>query len=114
MMTTRIGAPVIECCAPIAGPDISTDEASAIANVFKALSDPHRVRIVNMLANTGAEVCVCDITDEIGLSQPTISHHLKKLTNVGLLNRTQRGVWAYYSIRRDALDRLGRVVETTG
>jgi ArsR family transcriptional regulator, arsenate/arsenite/antimonite-responsive transcriptional repressor len=113
MAATQVALPVIECCAPIAGPDISDDEATAIADVFKALSDPHRVRIFNMLANSGSEVCVCDITDEIGLSQPTVSHHLKKLTTAGLLDRSQRGVWAYYSIKPDAMDKLGRVVETT-
>jgi ArsR family transcriptional regulator, arsenate/arsenite/antimonite-responsive transcriptional repressor len=113
MTTVQVRAPIIDCCAPLAGPDISGDEASAIAEVFKALSDPHRVRIVNLLANSPDEVCVCDITEEIGLSQPTVSHHLKKLTAAGLLDRSQRGVWAYYSVDRAALDRLGRVLQTT-
>jgi ArsR family transcriptional regulator len=113
MTTVQVPAPVIDCCAPLAGPDISDDEAFAIAEVFKALSDPHRVRIVNLLANSPDEVCVCDITEEIGLSQPTVSHHLKKLTAAGLLDRSQRGVWAYYSVDRAALDRLGRVLQTT-
>ena len=101
--------PVVECCSPLRSATMTPAEAEATAGVFKALSDPHRVRIVNLLANNRDAVCVCDITAEIGLSQPTTSFHLKKLTDAGLLEREQRGVWAFYSLDRAALRRLASV-----
>ena len=70
--------------------------------LFKALADPARVRIVNMLATAGEPVCACNLIEPLGLSQPTVSHHLKKLVDVGLLDREQRGKWAYFSLKRDA------------
>jgi ArsR family transcriptional regulator, arsenate/arsenite/antimonite-responsive transcriptional repressor len=103
--------PVI-CCAPLAQSTISDTEAEATAALFKALADPSRVRIVNMLATTTEAVCVCEITDSMDLSQPTISFHLKKLVASGLLEREQRGTWAYYSLKEDALARLESVVQT--
>ena len=84
-------------------------DAEMTATVFKALADPARVRIVNLLANSSEAVCVCDITEAVGLSQPTVSFHLKKLVSSGLLQREQRGVWAYYVLDRSALRRLGRI-----
>src|SRR5581483_1912669 len=98
--------PVIECCKPLAAAALSDDEADATARLFKALSDPARVKIVNLLATSDDPVCVCELIPAIGLSQPTVSHHLKKLTAAGLLEREQRGVWAYYSIDRAAAERL--------
>jgi|ERR671935_2590231 ArsR family transcriptional regulator len=103
--------PVIACCAPLAAPTLSGDEAEATARLFKALGDPARVRIVNLLATRREPVCVCELTEPLGLSQPTVSHHLKKLTGAGLLSRERRGVWAYYSLDRDAVARLGALVE---
>ncbi len=85
---------------------LGDDEVEATAAVFKALSDPHRVRILNLLANSDEAVCVCDITDAVGLSQGTISFHLKKLVGAGLLNREERGTWAYYSLENKTLKRL--------
>jgi ArsR family transcriptional regulator len=105
------------CCAPLGATGMSDDEAEITARVFKALGDPHRVRIVNLLANAPGPACVCDLTPELGLSQPTVSFHMKKLMDAGLLEREQRGVWAYYSIDREALARLAtifRVEEATG
>ena len=67
------------CCAPLGAPSLSDDQAEATARVFKALADPHRVRIVNLLATSPDPVCVCEFTGPLGLSQPTVSHHLKKL-----------------------------------
>lgn len=104
--------PVVECCSPLRAPSMTEADAQATASVFKALSDPHRVRIVNLLANDRDPVCVCDITSAIGLSQPTTSFHLKKLTDAGLLRREQRGVWAYYSLDRAALRRLAAVTSS--
>src|ERR687888_913634 len=94
------------CCAPLAAPILSDAEAEATAGLFKALADPHRVRIVNLLATSADPVCVCDLTEALGLSQPTVSHHLKKLTDVGLLRREQRGKWAYFSLNDEAMARL--------
>ena len=79
--------------------------------MFKALADPHRVRIVNLLANSTEPVCVCDFMPPLGLAQGTVSFHLKKLLDVGLLEREQRGTWAYYSLRPDALARLSILFE---
>jgi ArsR family transcriptional regulator len=103
--------PVISCCAPLAGPALSLEEAEATARLFSALGDPARVRIVNLLARTEEPVCVCELVPALELSQPTVSHHLKKLTDAGLLEREQRGKWAYYSLSGEALDRLADLVE---
>jgi ArsR family transcriptional regulator len=102
------------CCTPLGAPSLSDDEARATAQLFKALADPHRVKIVNLLATSPEPVCVCEFTGPLGLSQPTVSHHLKKLIQAGLLEREQRGTWAYYSLNRDALGRLSAVVDLQG
>src|SRR2546422_5836912 len=94
----------IVCCAPLAAPVLSTEEADATAELFKALADPARVRIVNVLATSGEAVCVCNLVEPIGLSQPTVSHHMKKLLDAGLVEREQRGKWAYFSLKRDAVE----------
>ena len=102
------------CCVPIARDGMSVKEAQATASLFKALGDPHRVRVVNLLAVSGEPVCICDLTELLGLSQPTVSFHMKKLVDAGLLDREQRGVWAYYSLRRDVVDRLEKVLSLEG
>jgi ArsR family transcriptional regulator len=99
------------CCRPLDAPSLSDDEAETTAALFKALADPARVRLVNVLATTDEPVCVCDLVAPLGLSQPTVSHHLKKLTRAGLLQREQRGVWAFYSLNREALAQLASLVE---
>ncbi len=99
-----------QCCVPIGASDMDADDAAATAALFKALGDPHRVRVVNLLATAREAVCVCDLTDFLGLSQPTVSHHMRKLVEAGVLAREQRGVWAYYSLRHDAIRRLGEVL----
>jgi ArsR family transcriptional regulator, arsenate/arsenite/antimonite-responsive transcriptional repressor len=101
----------VACCTPVAAPDITTDQADSLASIFKALADPHRIRIVNLLANAAEPVCVCDFMPQLGLSQGTVSFHLKKLLAVGLLDREQHGTWAYYSLKRDALDRLATMFD---
>lgn len=103
--------PVISCCAPLGAPALSADEADATAQLFKALGDPARVKIVNLVATSEQPVCACNLTEPLGLSQPTVSHHLKKLTDAGVLAREQRGVWAYYSIDPQAVAQLRAVVE---
>ena len=104
----------VACCSPLATPDLGSDAAAATATLFKALGDPQRVRIVNLLTNAGAAVCVCDITEVLELSQSTVSFHLKKLTSAGLLRREQHGTWAYYSIDRSAMKTLEAVVSMKG
>jgi ArsR family transcriptional regulator len=104
----------VSCCAPLAATSISDDQAQATADLFKSLADPHRVKIVNLLANCGEPVCVCDINEEVNLAQPTISFHLKKLAASGLLKREQRGTWAYYSLDDAAMEVLGSVVKAKG
>jgi ArsR family transcriptional regulator, arsenate/arsenite/antimonite-responsive transcriptional repressor len=102
------------CCSPLGVANLSDDQAQATAKVFKALADPHRVRIVNLLATSPEPVCVCEFTEPLGLSQPTVSHHLKKLLDAGLLDREQRGTWAYYSLNRDALGGLAAALDLQG
>jgi ArsR family transcriptional regulator len=101
----------IACCAPLAAKSLSSEEAEATADLFKALGDTARVRIVNLLATSREPVCACELYDPLGLSQPTVSHHLKKLTEAGLLEREQRGKWAYFSLKRDAVEKLATVAD---
>ena len=100
----------IACCAPLAAPVLSDEEAGATAALFRALGDPARVRIVNLLATSDEPVCVCNLVEPLGLAQPTVSHHLKKLVDAGLLEREQRGKWAYFSLDPEAAERLAGVV----
>jgi ArsR family transcriptional regulator, arsenate/arsenite/antimonite-responsive transcriptional repressor len=105
---------VVACCAPLAAPALSDEEAAATAELFKALADPARVRAVNLLATSGEAVCVCNLTEPLGLSQPTVSHHMKKLLAAGLVEREQRGKWAYFSLKRDAVEKLAAVADLKG
>jgi ArsR family transcriptional regulator len=101
----------VAVCVPVGRAKMSVAEAEATAAVFKALSDPARLRVVNLLANTRDPVCVCHLTQPLGLSQATVSFHMKKLMDAGLLDREQRGVWAYYSLRDDARKRLSAILD---
>ncbi len=103
--------PLVACCTPIARPTLSDAQAVELETLFKALADRHRVKILNLLARAGDEaICVCDFTEPLGLKQPTVSYHLKLLTDAGLLARERRGTFAYYRLAEGALDRLGDVV----
>ncbi len=93
---------------------LAEGEARATAELFKALADPARVRIVNALARSEGPVCACEFEPALGLSQPTVSHHLKKLVEAGLLEREQRGRWAYFSLKRDAVETLAAVADLKG
>ena len=104
----------IACCAPLAAPTLSDEEADATATIFRALGDPARVRIVNLLATSDEPVCVCNLTAPLALGQPTVSHHMKKLVDAGLVEREQRGKWAYFSLKRDAADKLSAVADLKG
>lgn len=86
------------------------EEAEATAGLFKALADPARVRIVNLLATSGGEpVCICHLIEPFGLTQPTVSHHMKRLVDAGLVEREQRGKCAYFSLRDGAVEKLSLV-----
>jgi ArsR family transcriptional regulator, arsenate/arsenite/antimonite-responsive transcriptional repressor len=104
----------IACCAPLAAPVLDEEEAAATAALFKTLGDPARVRIVNLLATSAEPVCACELYEPLALSQPTVSHHLKKLVEAGLLEREQRGKWAYFSLKRDAVEKLAAVADLKG
>jgi ArsR family transcriptional regulator len=104
----------VACCAPLGTPALGEEEALATAELFKALGDPARVRIVNLLATADGSVCACELYEPLGLSQPTVSHLLKMLTDAGLLEREQRGKWAYFSLRRDAVEKLAAVADLKG
>lgn len=92
------------CCSPLTSKPLTSEQAEQIAPLLKALADPVRLRLLSLVAaHEGGEACVCDLNDAFDLSQPTISHHLKVLHEVGLLDRSKRGTWVYYSVRRSAL-----------
>jgi ArsR family transcriptional regulator, arsenate/arsenite/antimonite-responsive transcriptional repressor len=108
-MTTELS--LISCCRPLGAATLSDEEADSTAALFRALGDPARVKIVNLLASSGGPVCACEFEPALGLSQPTVSHHLKRLTDVGLLDREQRGRWAYFSIKPEAAGQLAGLVD---
>jgi ArsR family transcriptional regulator len=98
----------------IASAALSPADAGATAALFRALGDPARVRILNLLARSGEPVCVCDFVDALGLAQPTVSHHLRKLVDAGLLVREERGKWSFFSIEPIACSRLASRVDFEG
>lgn len=101
---------LIECCSPLVRPTLTQAEAIELERLFKALADRHRVRILNLLADTEDAVCVCALMPVLALAQPTVSYHLKLLVEAGLLQRESRGRFSFYRIAPGALDRLGAVV----
>ena len=95
------------CCTPVTGGVVDGVRAEQLARLFKALADPTRVRLVSLIAaHQDGEACVCDLTQPVGLSQGTVSHHLKQLVDAGLITREQRGRWSYYRVVDSALDAL--------
>ncbi len=106
---------VADCCAPVVGELIGPAEAESLASTLKALADPARLRLISLVAaHDGSEACVCDLTGPVGLSQPTVSHHLKILVDAGILAREQRGRWAYYRLVPETLDALSTVIAAPG
>jgi ArsR family transcriptional regulator, arsenate/arsenite/antimonite-responsive transcriptional repressor len=102
-----------ECCPPLLRQSITASQAADLARLLKALADPTRLRLVSMVAaHEGGEACVCELTEPLGLTQPTISHHLKILVDAGIFTRDKRGVWAYYALVPEALDALSAVLST--
>jgi ArsR family transcriptional regulator len=101
---------LVPCCTP-AGEVISAEDAEQLARRFKALADPTRVRLLSLIATEqDSEACICYLTDPVGLSQPTVSHHMKLLVEAGLVTREQRGKWAYYRLANDALAALAAAI----
>ncbi len=95
------------CCEPPARPDVGSSEAARLAAVAKALGDPIRLQLVDVLRRHAGEVCVCELTPLFDVGQPTVSHHLKVLRDAGLVDSERRGLWAYYYVRPEALAALG-------
>jgi ArsR family transcriptional regulator, arsenate/arsenite/antimonite-responsive transcriptional repressor len=99
------------CCAPLAQAPLAADDAQQLANRLKALADPARLRLLSiLLASDGQQACTCELTEPLGLSQPTVSHHLKKLAEAGLITGERRGVWTYYRVVPGALSALAQVL----
>jgi DNA-binding transcriptional ArsR family regulator len=124
-MTTTLAAGAAEldpsaeaadaCCGPAVAPEVGLrpEEAAGHAAVLKALADPHRLRMLSIIAGqpAGAPLCVCEIEGEFGLSQPTISHHLKVLREAGLVTVTKRGLWHYYAPRPEGLGPVRQILD---
>lgn len=101
------------CCPALGVPTMSEAEADEVVVLLKALADPVRLRLVNLIASTG-EACACDLPEALDRSQPTISHHLKVLVEAGLLDREQRGKWAWFRVRPERVHALGRLFHVEG
>jgi ArsR family transcriptional regulator, arsenate/arsenite/antimonite-responsive transcriptional repressor len=101
----------VACCSPLLGEPLSVAQAEQVAPLLKALAEPVRLRLLSLVAShAGGEACVCDLAEAFDLTQPTISHHLKVLHELGLLDRSKRGVWVYYKVRTQALADLGALI----
>ena len=120
-MSTTLERPTITtleqpCCTPPGTPTVAEPDAETYASWFKALADPTRIRILNLLATSDEPVCVCDITDHFPLGQPTISHHLKVLRDVRFVIAERRGTFMHYSVNKDCLaefpDAARRILNT--
>jgi ArsR family transcriptional regulator len=102
------------CCAPLTGGVLDAESAGRLARMFKALGDPTRVRLVSMIAATdGGEACICDLTAPVGLSQGTVSHHMKILADAGLVSREQRGKWAFYRVEPSTLTAMAAALNSS-
>lgn len=103
-----------QCCSPVVGRVLAPADAEALAGSLKAIADPVRLRLISMVAaHQDKEACVCDLTEPVGLSQPTVSHHLKVLVDAGVLTREQRGRWAYYRLVPATLTNIARLITPT-
>lgn len=115
-MSTVTLLPVIDataCCAPLTRDPLTQTQAEDLSRSLKAIADPARLRLISIIAaSEGQEACVCDLTDSLEVGQPTVSHHLKVLTDAGYVTRSKRGTWAYYKLVPGALDSLSRLLVT--
>src|SRR5947209_1664641 len=96
------------CCEPVVYPDVARREAERLAALAKALGDPIRLQLVDVLRKHAGKVCVCELTPLFDVGQPTVSHHLKVLREAGIVDSERRGLWAYYYVLPDALEELNR------
>ncbi|MBI4941118.1 MAG: helix-turn-helix transcriptional regulator [Actinobacteria bacterium] len=97
----------VECCAPLTEAPLTPEQADALARRLKALADPVRLRLVSiLLASPDQEACTCDLVGPLGLTQPTVSHHLKKLAEAGIVTGERRGVWTHYRVSTEAISAL--------
>jgi ArsR family transcriptional regulator, arsenate/arsenite/antimonite-responsive transcriptional repressor len=94
------------CCEPVVYPDVERDQAARIAVVAKALGDPIRLQLVDVLRKHAGKVCVCELVPLFEISQPTLSHHLKKLREAGIVDSERRGLWAYYYVLPESLEEI--------
>jgi ArsR family transcriptional regulator len=94
------------CCDPVVYPDVERAEAERMAEIAKALGDPIRLQVVDVLRRHAGQVCVCELVPLFDVGQSTLSHHLKKLRDAGIVDSERRGLWAYYYVRPDALKEL--------
>ncbi len=107
MALVQIPVSPAACCTPLTDTAMDADDAAQTSRTLKALADPARLRLLSIIAaHEGGEACVCDLTEPVGLSQPTVSHHLKVLTEAGFVTREKRGVWAYYTLVPGAVREL--------
>jgi ArsR family transcriptional regulator, arsenate/arsenite/antimonite-responsive transcriptional repressor len=101
------------CCPPLTGGVLDEPTAERLAGLLKALAEPTRLRLLSLIAGQpDREACICDLTAPVGLSQPTVSHHMKVLVDAGLLKREQRGKWAYYRLVPATFDALAGLLST--
>jgi len=96
----------VRCCEPVVYPDVERTQATRMADVAKALGDPIRLQLVDVLRKHAGKVCVCELVPLFDISQPTLSHHLKKLRDAGIVDSERRGLWAYYYVIPDSLKEL--------
>lgn len=103
--------PLADCCAPVVRNVMTAGQAEALASLLRAIAEPTRLRLISLVASCrDQEACVCDLTEPVGLSQPTVSHHLKVLVDAGILARQQRGRWAFYRLVPETLDQISHLV----
>lgn len=110
-MSILVGDPTRACCAPLAEAALGEAEAEVLADRLKALADPARLRLVSLiLASPEGEACTCDLVLPVGLSQPTVTHHLRRLADAGMVTGERRGRWTYYRVEPAALDAVVRAL----
>lgn len=110
-LTPRPAEDLVECCGGSADAGLLPEAAEELAGVLKALAEPTRLRLLSLVAaQASGEACICDLTAPVGLSQPTVSHHMRLLVEAGLLQREQRGKWAYYRLVPGALDTVAELM----
>ena len=110
MWDHRTMEPIVECCAPLAAEPLDRSQAAQLAEWFRVLGDPARLRLLSVIASMGDACAACDLVEPIGVSQPTVSHHLKVVFEAGLVEREKRGRWVYYRAVPDRLEVLSRVL----